>query len=156
MIKLALRAVGVTALLSVLGAAPALLAQDAMMKKEAMTKDKMGADAMMAQHFVPYTDAAFAAAQKAGQPILVDIYADWCPVCKNQHLILDKLMSDPAYAKAVFLQVNYDTQKAAVKKFKAKSQSTLITFSGTKETGRIFYTADPAKITALAAKLKSS
>ncbi len=145
------------------GSASAAFAQDAMAADKMMAKDKMSADAgmmkkdaMMAQHFVAYSDEVFAAAQKAGKRILVDVYADWCPVCKNQHIILDKLMSDPAYSKAVFLQVNFDKQKDAVAKFKAKNQSTLITFDGAKETGRISYTADRAKVTALAAKVKSS
>ncbi len=141
--------------------APAF-AQGAMMSGDKMSGDKMSGDnmmsgdKMMAPHFVAYTDSAFAAAQKAGKPILVAIAADWCPVCKSQEMTLNKLMMDPAYAKAVFLRVDFDGQKPAVKKFKAKMQSTLITFRGARETGRISYTADAAKVTALAANVKSA
>ena len=42
---------------------------------------------------VPYTAHAFAAAQKAGNPILVEITASWCPTCKAQKPILNKLGS---------------------------------------------------------------
>src|SRR4051794_18915025 len=40
---------------------------------------------------VPFSAAAFKAAQAAGNPILVEIHADWCPTCKAQVPILDKL-----------------------------------------------------------------
>jgi thioredoxin 1 len=126
----------------------AALAQDAMMKKDSMAKQ----EAMMSPRFVAYSDAAFTAAQKAKQPIIVAISALWCPVCKNQEIILSKLMKDPAYAKTAFFKVDFDSQKAAVGKFKAKSQSTLIAFRGGTEVSRIFYTADAGKVTELAAQ----
>src|SRR5579884_3320986 len=37
-----------------------------------------------------YTPDAFAAAQKAGKPILVAIHASWCPTCKAQKPILSE------------------------------------------------------------------
>ena len=44
---------------------------------------------------VPYSAEAFKAAQASGSPILVEIHADWCPTCKAQSPILDKLTADP-------------------------------------------------------------
>jgi thioredoxin 1 len=129
-------------------AGPAALAKDSMTKHDSMT----GPEAMMAPHFVAYSDSAFAAAQKAKQSTIVAISAEWCPVCKNQEITLSKIMKDPAYGKTAFFKVDFDSQKAAVKKFKAKSQSTLIAFKGGKEVSRIFYSAEPAKVMGLAAK----
>jgi thioredoxin 1 len=127
------------------------------MGKDAMSHDAMGKDAMMmAPHFIAYTDAAFDAAQKAGKPMVVAIAADWCPVCKGQEVTLNKLMAEPAYAKTTFFRVDFDAQKPAVTKFGAKMQSTLIAYKGSKEVGRIAYTADKAKVMALAAKAKAS
>jgi thioredoxin 1 len=40
-----------------------------------------------------YDQSAFDAAQKAGKPILVEIHASWCPVCKAQAPILNDLRS---------------------------------------------------------------
>jgi thioredoxin 1 len=127
------------------------------MAKDAMTKDAMAKDSMMmAPHFVAYTDAGFEAAQKAGKSMVVAIAADWCPVCTSQEMTLNKLMTEPGYAKTAFFRVDFDAQKAAVTKFKADKQSTLIAYRGTKELGRIEYTADKGRVTALAAKAKAS
>ena len=38
-----------------------------------------------------FTDAGFKAAQAAGKPIVVDVFAPWCPTCKAQHQGLDDL-----------------------------------------------------------------
>jgi thioredoxin 1 len=37
----------------------------------------------LAAQTVPYTPEAFEAAMAAGKPILVEIHASWCPVCKK-------------------------------------------------------------------------
>ena len=49
----------------------------------------------------PFTEAAFEAAQKAGKPILVDIYASWCDICARQKPILEKLRAEPKDRKSV-------------------------------------------------------
>ncbi len=83
-----------------------------------------------------FTEDAFAAAQKAGKPILIDTYATWCDVCARQAPILDKLRAEPKFKDLVTLKVNFDTQKDVMRRFNARVQSTLICFRGTKEVGR--------------------
>ena len=84
----------------------------------------------------PFDAAAFKAAQDAGKPILVDIFAPWCPTCKAQQQVLDKLTTQPELDKITVFKVDYDNQPDAVKSFGARMQSTLIAFKGTTETGR--------------------
>ncbi len=84
----------------------------------------------------PFTQAGFAAAQKAGSPILVDIWASWCPICAAQHPILDKLTNRPEYKNLVVFRVDFDGQKDVVRQFRAQRQSTLIGFKGGAETAR--------------------
>jgi thioredoxin 1 len=79
---------------------------------------------------------SFAAAQKAGKPILVAIHASWCPTCKAQTPILSDLMAEPKFKNLVYFVVDFDGQKDAVKFFGARMQSTLIAFKGATETGR--------------------
>ena len=83
-----------------------------------------------------YTDAAFAAAEKSGQPILIDTFATWCDICNRQKPILGRLMGEPEYKDYVVLRVNFDTQRDVMRKFKAQLQSTLIVYRGDKELGR--------------------
>jgi len=85
---------------------------------------------------VPYSDEAFKAAQASGQSILVEIHAGWCPTCKAQKPIIDKLAAAPKFKDLKIFRVDFDDMKPAVQAFGAKMQSTLIVFKGAKETGR--------------------
>ena len=81
-----------------------------------------------------YSAASFAAAQKAGKSILVEIQAPWCPTCRAQAPILSQLESAPKYVGLVVFHVDFDSQKDAVRGFGARMQSTLIAFKGQTET----------------------
>ncbi len=108
--------------------------------------------AFAADDVTPFTSAAFAAAQKAGKPILVEIHADWCPTCKAQGPIISELRKQPRFKNLMVMRVDFDGQKDAVKQFGARSQSTLITFKGSAETGRSVGDTDRASIEALLGK----
>jgi thioredoxin 1 len=100
----------------------------------------------------PFTADAFAAAQKADNPVFVAIHASWCPVCAKQRPILSELMADPKFKNLVYFVVDFDSQKDAVKSFNARMQSTLIAFKGEHETGRSVGDTDRASIAALLSK----
>src|SRR5580658_3650912 len=71
---------------------------------------------------VPFTASAFAAAQTAGKPILVDVTAPWCPVCARQHPILSQLEQTPELRDLVVFDVDFDSQKNVVKQFGVRMQ----------------------------------
>lgn len=100
----------------------------------------------------PYTPDAFAAAQKAGKSILVEVTAPWCPTCHAQKPILSSLEGQPAFKDMVVLDVDFDSQTDVVRQFGVRMQSTLIVFKGATETGRSTGETDPAKIKALLEK----
>jgi len=85
---------------------------------------------------VPFSTEAFKTAQASGSPILVEIHADWCPTCKAQRPILDKLTAQPKFRDLKIFRVDFDAMKPIVKEFGAQMQSTLIVFKGTAEQGR--------------------
>ena len=96
-----------------------------------------------------FNSGSFAAAQKAGKPILVAIHASWCPTCKAQKPILNELMAEPKFKDLIYFVVDFDTQKDAVRFFGARIQSTLIAFKGTAETGRSVGDTERSSIAAL-------
>lgn len=98
---------------------------------------------------VPFSAEAFKAAQAAGSPILVEIHADWCPTCKAQKPIIDKLTADPRFKDLKIFRVDFDAMKPEVKKFGAQMQSTLIVFKGSAEQGRSVGDTREASIEAL-------
>jgi thioredoxin 1 len=98
---------------------------------------------------VPFSAEAFKAAQASGSPILVEIHADWCPTCKAQSPILDKLTSAPKFKDLKIFRVDFDAMKPVVKEFGARMQSTLIVFKGSAEQGRSVGDTKEASIAAL-------
>lgn len=84
-----------------------------------------------------FTRAKFEAAQAAGKSIVVDIHATWCPTCRAQMAMLDRLETEDQFKDVVILRVDYDTQKDVMRSFGASQRSTLIAFRGKTETGRV-------------------
>lgn len=96
----------------------------------------------------PFTQEAFAAAQKAGQPILVTVHADWCRTCRTQAPILQSLLREPRFAKMAVFRVDFDTQKDVLRQFRVQWQSTLIVFKGEAELERTTALVDAEAIEA--------
>jgi thioredoxin 1 len=93
----------------------------------------------------PYTEAAFAQAQKAGQASALHFHADWCPTCKKQSASIEQLKADKALDVTIFV-ANYDTEKALKQKLGVSAQSTLIVFKGDAEKSRLAGQTSPAAI----------
>lgn len=96
-----------------------------------------------------FSTASFEAAQQRGARILVDISASWCPTCKAQKPIVDKLAEQPSNKDLVIFAVDFDSQQSVVRQLRAQSQSTLIAFRGKAETARSVGDTDPDSIAAL-------
>ncbi|AZN35257.1 thioredoxin family protein [Iodobacter ciconiae] len=106
--------------------------------------------ASMAQalEVLPYTPAAFQAAQQAKQTTALHFHADWCSVCRNQSMALEQLKSDPALKDVTVFKVNYDTEKALRKELKIRSQSVFVVYQGSEERTRLAGETDREKIKA--------
>jgi thioredoxin 1 len=102
---------------------------------------------------VAFSEAAFKAAQASGSPILVEIHAGWCPTCKAQKPIIDKLAANSKFKDLKIFRVDFDDMKPEVKRFGAQMQSTLIVFKGSTEQGR---SVGDTKETSIAALLDKS
>ncbi|MBE7201293.1 MAG: thioredoxin family protein [Parafilimonas terrae] len=89
-----------------------------------------------ASEAMPFSEAGFEAARQAGKPILIEISAPWCPICKAQKPILAKLAAEPRFKDLQIYAIDFDSQKDLLKRFDARMQSTLIAYKGTTEVGR--------------------
>ncbi|MDP3255154.1 MAG: thioredoxin family protein [Bosea sp. (in: a-proteobacteria)] len=99
-----------------------------------------------------FSQAAFDAAMKAGKPVLIDVSAPWCPTCKAQAPILSELAKQPRFKNLVVFNLDFDSQKDALRSLKALQQSTLIVFKGGTEMGRSVGDTNKASIEALLAR----
>ena len=99
-----------------------------------------------------FDQKAFEAAQAAGKPVLIEVTAPWCPVCKAQAPIISRLKSDQRFKTLVSFDIDFDTQKDLLKKFNVQKQSTLLVFKGKQEVGRSTGDTDAGSIEALLSK----
>ena len=101
---------------------------------------------------VPFTAAAFDAAVASGKPVLVEVSAPWCPTCKAQKPILSNLSGKREFAGFVMFEIDFDSQKDALRKLNVQQQSTLIVYKGKAEAGRSTGDTNAASIEALLRK----
>ena len=92
-------------------------------------------NALAAERFV-YESRKFQDVLAAGKPILVHVTALWCGECKQQKPIVAALAEEPAYKALTIFDVDYDTQKDALRELKVQKQSTLVVFKDKAEAGR--------------------
>jgi thioredoxin 1 len=101
---------------------------------------------------LPFDQKAFAQAQAAGRPILVEFYTTWCPVCKVQRPFLTTLGQNPKYQTIAYFEIDFDRHKDLAREFRVHKQSTLIVFKGKNEIARSTGDTNRTSIEALVAK----
>jgi thioredoxin 1 len=101
----------------------------------------------------PFSAAALASAQKAGQPVAVHFHAEWCPTCRKQSAVLTELKADKSLETVTVLVADYDAERELRKTLKVRTQSTLVVYKGATERARVAGETDSAQ---LAATLRSA
>ena len=91
-------------------------------------------------------------ALKAGGPVMIHVTAPWCGECKLQKPIVARLLGTPDFSKMKKFEVNFDTDKAALRHYRVQMQSTIIVYKGGKEVDRLTGDTDPAVIERLMRK----
>jgi thioredoxin 1 len=77
-----------------------------------------------------FTSERFAALQQQGALILVDVFADWCGTCAKQQQILAEYREQHPDVPLHILQIDFDSQKQYVSRFRVPRQSTFILYRG--------------------------
>lgn len=93
-----------------------------------------------------FTQQEFENLSRQGHPVVIDVAASWCPTCRAQKPIIDRLSKQDAYKQVAVLTVDFDSDKNVLKQFKVSMQSTLIAFKGGKELWRTVGDTTPVGI----------
>ncbi len=101
------------------------------------------------QDWTAYTPAAFTEAQSSGKPVVVHVYASWCPTCRAQMPTLDELKAELAPTGVRFIRVDFDKDKEFLRAHRISSQATILKFTGDKETARSVAQTDRARLRTL-------
>ena len=98
------------------------------------------------QSIQKFTEIAFDQLQLAEKPVLIDIHASWCGVCKKQSAIINEYFANHPNSELTVLKVDYDTQTEWVRYFKAPRQSTLVLYKGSRELGKVIAETNKEKL----------
>ena len=96
--------------------------------------------------------AAFQAALDAGKPVLVHVTAPWCGECQAQKPIVAALAERSEFKALAIFDVDFDTQKEALRRLKVPTQSTLVVFKNGAEAARAVGITRPEAIEAVMSK----
>jgi thioredoxin 1 len=113
-----------------------------------------------------FTQRAFDAAEQADKPILLDVWAPWCPTCARQDPAIREIVADAKFADLVILRIDFDKEsarifdklpqideKALLRRLNVQHQSTLILYRGNQEIARSVGETDPDALRAFLAKV---
>jgi thioredoxin 1 len=99
-----------------------------------------------ASGFANYEAGGFRKLLASGVPVVVHVHADWCPVCRAQIPVMERVLKGAAYKNVRAVRVNFDRDKAFLSDYKIVRQSTIVVFKAGKEVARLSYDTDPARI----------
>lgn len=85
---------------------------------------------------MPASPADFHKANAEGKSIVIDVSAPWCPTCRAQAPILEKLSQSEKFRNVLVLKIDFDSQQDFLASLNVRQQSTLIAFKGGQEVGR--------------------
>jgi len=95
----------------------------------------------------PYEGKSFASAIASG-PVVVHVFAGWCPVCQKQKPILATLARDHALAGVRFVTVDFDKDSHFLRTYRVGNQSVILLFKSGQEVVRLIGVTDPENIRA--------
>ena len=77
---------------------------------------------------VPFNQAQYEKTLASGKPAVVYLHADWCPTCRAQQPIVDKLSKEPQLKNVTIFVADFDKETALEKSLKVTQQSTFVVF----------------------------
>ncbi len=85
---------------------------------------------------VPFNQTQYEQAVAAGKPVVVYLHADWCPTCRVQKPIVDRLAKDPGLKGVTIFVADFDTETQLEQSLHVAQQSTFVVFKQGHEVSR--------------------
>ena len=85
---------------------------------------------------VPFTQVRFDQTVSSGQPAVVYLHASWCPTCRVQKPIVDRLSVDPKLKTVTVFIADFDSETKLKRVLKVTQQSTFVVFKNGHEVAR--------------------
>lgn len=104
------------------------------------------------QGWEEYSTERFDSLMTNGEPLLVEVYASWCPICLLQHRALETLASGGYKLPIRAIRVDFDKDKDFLERFDFKHTGTMVLFNNGAETARQTGLTSPEKIVAFLTK----
>lgn len=98
---------------------------------------------------LPFNQAQYAQALAAGKPVVVYLHADWCPTCRAQQPIVDRLSREPRLKDVTIFVADFDRETALEKSLGVSQQSTFVVFKHGREVTRSTGQTDEAALRAV-------
>lgn len=95
-----------------------------------------------------YSPARFEELMARGEPVLVEIYASWCPTCLLQHRALETLHEEGRATQIRAIRVDFEGDAGFVQRHGFNSTGMLVIFRNGRETARATGLVTPEKINA--------
>ncbi|TAM55905.1 MAG: thioredoxin [Paraburkholderia sp.] len=84
----------------------------------------------------PYDQTKFEQAQAQHQSIVVWFHANWCPTCRAQQPIVERLSQSPEMKNVTVFVADFDKEKALERSLRVVQQSTFVVFRKGREVTR--------------------
>ena len=89
--------------------------------------------AAQAAELLPFNDARFEEARKAGKPIVLQVTATWCGPCQRRRKVVSGILENPAFRDLVIFDADFDANKDALVKLNAHTVTTLVIYRDSAE-----------------------
>ena len=99
-----------------------------------------------------YSTSRFEELMARGEPMLVEVYASWCPTCLLQHKALESLHDEGRGPKIRAIRVNFDRDLDFREAYGFNHTGTMVLFNHGRETARQSGLVTPDKIEAFLAQ----
>lgn len=83
----------------------------------------------------PFSQERLEVLQAEGNPVLVEVFADWCSTCQRQSPIVGRLLEEDAFSDYAALKLDWDDQRDDAQALGAPRQSTLLIYRDGEQVG---------------------